>query len=144
MTRAKSAAGLTIAAIALIAAFVFLRPSSDTPSSSSTTTTTTAPTTPQADTTPTATGQPARPKPDPGPLLTDAKVTTIKVRQGETVRFRVRSTGPEELHVHGYDLVRPLAAGETRSVVFKATITGIFEIELEESATQIAKLEVDP
>ena len=35
-------------------------------------------------------------------------------------------------------------AGETENVAFKATIDGIFEIEFEDSGTQIAELRVDP
>lgn len=48
------------------------------------------------------------------------------------------------LHVHGYDISRPLPAGETVPVSFKATIPGIFEIELEGSHVLLARLEVRP
>ncbi len=60
------------------------------------------------------------------------------------MRFRVRSDVDEEIHIHGYDIAKDIEAGETISVSFKATITGIFEIEFEDSAEQIAELRVDP
>jgi hypothetical protein len=92
--------------------------------------------------TPTATPTPT-PKPQP-PLLTADKVTELEFTEGETVRFRVRSDGPEEVHVHGYDISKDVEAGQTATMSFKATITGIFEIEFEESGTRIAELKVEP
>ena len=82
--------------------------------------------------------------PKPPPLLQAGKVRTITVDQGDTVRFRVRSDEAEELHVHGYDIKKDLEPGKTETIAFKATITGIFEIELEGSAAQIAELKVEP
>jgi FtsP/CotA-like multicopper oxidase with cupredoxin domain len=79
-----------------------------------------------------------------GPLLTAAKVQEIHVKKGDTVRFRVRSDSAEEVHIHGYDIKHDLPAGKVVPVSFKATIDGIFEIELEHSSTQIARLRVDP
>lgn len=79
-----------------------------------------------------------------GPLLTAGKVQEIHVSKGDTVRFRVRSANAEEVHIHGYDIKHDLPAGKVVPVSFKATIDGIFEIELEHSSTQIARLRVDP
>jgi hypothetical protein len=42
------------------------------------------------------------------------------------------------------DIKKELAPNKTVTVAFKATITGIFEIELEHSATQLASLKVLP
>ena len=53
------------------------------------------------------------------------------------MRFRVVSDKAEEVHVHGYDIKKDLQPNKTETVSFKATITGIFEIELEGSATQL-------
>jgi hypothetical protein len=83
------------------------------------------------------------PKPQP-PLLTSGSVKKLRYTEGETVRFRVRSDEPEEVHVHGYDIPKELEPGQTATVSFKATITGIFEIEFEHSGEQIAELRVDP
>ena len=92
--------------------------------------------------TPTATATP-KPKPQP-PLLQAGKVTKLRYTEDETVRFRVRSEEAEEVHVHGYNLKKDLEPGQTATMSFKATITGIFEIEFEHSAEQIGELRVDP
>ena len=96
----------------------------------------------QETSTPTPTPTPT-PKPQP-PLLQAGKVTKLRFDEGETVRFRVRSDQPEHVHVHGYDIMKDVEPGKTANVSFKATITGIFEIELEDSAQEIAELRVDP
>jgi FtsP/CotA-like multicopper oxidase with cupredoxin domain len=91
--------------------------------------------------TPTATPEPT---PPPPPLLTASKVTELEFKQGETVRFRVRSDTADHVHVHGYDLMKDVAGGKTTTMSFKATITGIFEIEFEDAHKQIAELKVEP
>ena len=83
------------------------------------------------------------PKPQP-PLLQSGKVTELRFDEGETVRFGVRSDQPEHIHIHGYDIMKDVEPGQTANVAFKATITGIFEIEFEDSAEQIGELRVDP
>jgi FtsP/CotA-like multicopper oxidase with cupredoxin domain len=92
----------------------------------------------QEESTPTPT-----PKPQP-PLLQAGKVAKLRFKEGDTVRFRVRHDGPEHVHVHGYDIMKDIEPGKTANVAFKATITGIFEVEFEDSAEQIAELRVDP
>ena len=83
------------------------------------------------------------PKPKP-PLLRAGKETALTYKEGETVRFRVVSAKPEEVHVHGYDIKQDLEPGKVETMSFKATITGIFEIELEGSGTLLAQLKVVP
>jgi len=93
----------------------------------------------------TATATTPAPAAEPAPpLLRSGKVTPIEVKKGETVRFRVSNPTAEEVHIHGYDIAKDLPAGKTITVSFKATIEGIFEIELEHSGEQIAKLTVEP
>lgn len=84
------------------------------------------------------------PTPKPPPLLRAGKVTKLKATEGETVRFRVRSGTDEEIHVHAYDITREIPAGKTVDVAFKATITGVVEIEFHGSGEQIAELTVEP
>jgi hypothetical protein len=96
----------------------------------------------QEESTPTPTPTPT-PKPQP-PLLQAGKVTKLRFDEGETVRFRVRSDKPEHVHIHGYDIMKDVEPGTTANVAFKAAITGIFEIEFEDSAEQIGELRVDP
>ena len=96
-------------------------------------------------TTATAEGETSTPTPKPKPpLLQAGKVTKLRFTEGETVRFRARSAEAEEIHVHGYDRYVDLPAGETVTESFKASITGIFEIELHGSGEPIAELRVDP
>jgi len=52
--------------------------------------------------------------------------------------------GGEEVHIHGYDITKNLAANETANVSFEASIPGIFEIELEHSGTPLGRLKVEP
>ena len=96
----------------------------------------------EAEEDPTPTPTPT-PKPQP-PLLQAGKVAKLRFTEGETVRFRVRQRGGRGVHVHGYDLMKDLRAGRPVTVSFKASITGIFEIELEDSGEQIGELRVDP
>lgn len=91
-------------------------------------------------TTPDDTEEPA----DDRPLLTAGSVTKIKVNQNDTVTFRVKSDVAEEIHVHGYDKKFDIRAGQTKTISFDADLTGIFEIEFENSGTQIGELTVEP
>ena len=83
------------------------------------------------------------PEPKP-PLLTAERVRTLEFKEGDRVEFRVRHDGPEHVHVHGYDIFQDLEPGKTATVTFKADITGIFEVELEDSGTPIGELKVEP
>jgi heme/copper-type cytochrome/quinol oxidase subunit 2 len=134
-----------IALVILVAAFVILQPGGDSgderPAAQATPAATATPQTSAPDVKPAETPAPTV---DPGPLLTGAQVTRIRVKKGDTVRFRVRSPQAEEVHVHGYDLKKDLSPGKTATMSFKATIEGIFEIEFEDSGKQIASLRVDP
>jgi FtsP/CotA-like multicopper oxidase with cupredoxin domain len=121
------------AAIAVIAVVVLAAGGSDETSDQ-------ADLTPAPTETPTATST-AKPKP---PLLQAGSVKQLEYTEGDTVTFRVRHDTPEELHIHGYDIKRDLEPDKTETVAFRADITGIFEIELEHSAQQLAELRVDP
>jgi FtsP/CotA-like multicopper oxidase with cupredoxin domain len=150
MNRGTRAGLLAVAVIILVVAFVALRPSADDPGTTADapTATPTVADTPASEAeleeeTPTPSPTP-KPTVDPGPLLTGSKVQKIRVDKGETVRFRVRSPQAEEVHIHGYDIMKDVKAGQTVRISFKATIDGIFEIEFEDAAKQIAELRVDP
>jgi cytoskeletal protein RodZ len=71
-------------------------------------------------------------------------VKTVSFKKGEQVRLKVQSDVADEIHVHGYDLMKDVEAGGSVQFSFKATIEGRFEIELEDAGTQIANLEVTP
>jgi hypothetical protein len=100
-----------------------------------------APTTddrPAAATTPAATPRPSI------PVMSAAKPRRVVVRQGQTVRFAVRSDIDEEIHLHGYDRAKPIKAGGRVVMTLKADLTGRFEVELENSGAPVGELEVRP
>jgi heme/copper-type cytochrome/quinol oxidase subunit 2 len=69
----------------------------------------------------------------------------ITVKKGETVRLTVSSNDTSsEVHVHGYDFMKDVKPGQPAKFSFPAKIEGVFEVELEQTATQIAKLTVQP
>jgi type IV secretory pathway VirB10-like protein len=152
MSRGQRITFLAIAAlIAVVAVFVLADSSEDddtTPEQSAATATPTptpeeTPADPDAEETPTPTPTP-EPTPPPPPLLTSGGVTELEFDQGDTVRFRVRSSTPEEIHVHGYNITRDIPADKTVNVSFPAELTGIWEIEFHNSGKQIAELRVEP
>jgi len=89
---------------------------------------------------------------------TGGKVTTIVIKhgkpvggiaeltynKGEQVRFRVDSDVSDEVHMHGYDIMKDVKAGGSVSFDFPATIEGVFEAELEGRKEQILELTVNP
>jgi len=71
-------------------------------------------------------------------------IKTISYDKGDQVRLKVSSDVADEIHVHGYDLMKDVEKGGSVQFSFTANIEGRFEIELENAGTQIANLEVDP
>lgn len=71
-------------------------------------------------------------------------VAELEYSAGDQVRFEVASDVTDEVHVHGYDLMEEVRAGQTVSFDFPAEIEGIFEVELEGREVQIAELTVNP
>jgi hypothetical protein len=147
MSRAQRLTFLAIAvAIAVVAVVIIASSGNDEQeaTSSSATATPTATATPSEEGTAKETPTPTpTPKPEP-PLVVPGKVTELRFKEGDTVRFRVRSDVADHVHVHGYDLMKDVEPGKTITFSFPATITGIFEIELEDAGEQIAQLRVDP
>ena len=145
MSRAQRLTFLGIAAIIAVVAVIVLSGGGDeTDKAADATATPTPSATPSGTAEATATPTPTpTPKPKP-PLLQAGKEPTLSFDQGDTVRFRVRHGEAEEVHIHGYDIKKELAANETADVSFKATIPGIFEIELEQSGTPLGRLKVEP
>ena len=72
-------------------------------------------------------------------------VQTIEVSKGDQARIRVTSQDTsDEIHIHGYDLMKDLSAPGSVTFAFEANAEGIFEIELEDAGVQIGKLVVEP
>jgi heme/copper-type cytochrome/quinol oxidase subunit 2 len=145
VSRSQRLTFLAIALVIAILAVVLIAGSGDdedTTTRSQATPTPTATSTGTAEPEATATETPTA-EPEP-PLVTSDGVTKLRFKQGETVEFRVRSDAADEVHVHGYDLMKDVEPGQTVTFSFPADITGIFEIELEDAGKQIAQLRVDP
>jgi hypothetical protein len=149
MSRSQRFTFLAIAVVIGIVAIFLLADSSEDdsePSQAAATATPTPTPTPEESGEETATATPTptpTPKPLP-PLLTSGKVTELDFTEGQTVRFRVRSDAADHVHVHGYDLMEDVEPGKTTTMSFKATITGIFEVELEDAGEEIGRLKVEP
>ncbi|WP_354697869.1 hypothetical protein DSM112329_03520 [Paraconexibacter sp. AEG42_29] len=98
----------------------------------------------------TATSTPVKPAAPATPLIRikDGEpvggVKKLSFDKGDTVRFRVESDVADHVHVHGYDLMKDVAADGKASFSFKGDIDGIFEIELEDAGVEIASLKVTP
>lgn len=69
-------------------------------------------------------------------------VRTETVRVGDKVRLRVTSDVAEEVHVHTYDIMKDVAAGQTAEIDLTATIPGRHDVELEKKGKPLLVLEV--
>ncbi len=74
----------------------------------------------------------------------DGGVQTIELKKGQDVKLTVNSDQPYEIHLHGYDIVKDAGPDTPAVFAFTADIDGVFEIEVEDTATQIGKLAVNP
>jgi hypothetical protein len=134
---------LLLAVVIAVVAVVVLTGSGDSTERADAPTATPTVTSPAATATATATAEPQEAEPA-APLLTPGKERDVEATEGDDVTLRVRSPAGDEVHVHGYDIERELPAGETVTLRFKATITGIFEIELHHSGAALGRLKVNP
>lgn len=66
------------------------------------------------------------------------------VDKGDRVVIVVTSNVADEVHLHGYDISRDVAAGGTVRIAINATLPGRFEVELEDRGIQIGDLTVQP
>jgi hypothetical protein len=71
-------------------------------------------------------------------------IAQLTYNKGEEVRFKVDSDVSDEVHMHGYDIMKDVEAGGSVNFDFPATIEGVFEAELEGRKEQILELTVNP
>jgi hypothetical protein len=71
-------------------------------------------------------------------------VERLSYKSGDRIQFVVKSDVADEVHVHGYDVSRDVAAGGSVRFSFPARLEGVFEVELEGRHEQIAELRVNP
>jgi type III secretion system FlhB-like substrate exporter len=75
-----------------------------------------------------------------GKVVTKDRI--VKVAKGTNVVITVTSDVADEVHVHGYDIKKDVAAGATIEIPFVADQTGSFPVELEKASTQLISLQV--
>jgi hypothetical protein len=147
----RQRAALIVGAIAvLVVAYVLIQGASDDDSDHAATTatqsTTSTPSTTSTQSTSTE-ETPAEPA-VPTVRVVDAKpqggVKKLEFDKGDQIRFNVVSDTADEIHVHGYDLMKDVANGGSVSFSFKGSIDGRFVVELEDHGEQIAELDVAP
>lgn len=56
-------------------------------------------------------------------------VQEIEAKAGSTVRFVVISDAPDDIHLHGYDIEKPVEPGRPARFEVAADLEGVFEIE---------------
>lgn len=66
----------------------------------------------------------------------------VEVSTGDEVTATVTSDVADEIHVHGIDETFDIAAGETKSITFVASLPGVYEVELEDSKLVLFELAV--
>jgi FtsP/CotA-like multicopper oxidase with cupredoxin domain len=53
----------------------------------------------------------------------------ISVNKGDEVRIVVTADAPDDIHLHGYDIEKPVEPGQPARFKFTADLEGIFELE---------------
>ena len=71
-------------------------------------------------------------------------VAEFEVVEGDNIRFIVRSDEAHEIHLHTYDVAMEVEAGGEIEFDVPATIGGVVEAEIEETAVPIAEISVVP
>jgi hypothetical protein len=142
------------AIVVLVVAYVVISGGSDDAKKDASQPAATQPSSTQStDTSPTTSGtttatEPAAPPPPPTVRVVNAKpqggVKKLNFNKGEQIRFRIVSDTADEIHVHGYDVMKDVAKGGSVTFSFKGSIDGRFVVELEDHGEQIAELDVAP
>jgi hypothetical protein len=72
-------------------------------------------------------------------------IRRLTYNKGERILFEVEAPFAEEVHLHGYDVMKEIPAGGG-SVTYDlpASIEGVFEAELEDRKEQIVEMTVNP
>jgi heme/copper-type cytochrome/quinol oxidase subunit 2 len=142
MSQAQRLLLLAGAVVVIVVGFVLLSPGGNDDNDQNAATTATAP---SRTTTVTASPRPVLATIDVQGGKPVGGVKTITAKKGERMLIYVTSSDTsDEVHLHGYDIKRNLRAGGRVTFSFTANAEGIFEMELESTATQIAKLVVRP
>jgi hypothetical protein len=71
-------------------------------------------------------------------------VQELTFEKGGRIRFVVKSDVADEVHLHGYDIAKPVDAGGEVEFDLPASLEGVFEVELEERVVPLAEVTVNP
>jgi hypothetical protein len=72
-------------------------------------------------------------------------IRELVYHKGDRIHFRVKVPFGEEVHLHGYDVMKEVPkGGGTVTYDLPAEIEGLFEAELEGRREQIVELKVEP
>ena len=92
---------------------------------------------------------PATPKPTTIVIVVDngrprGGIKRPTLQKGDEVVLVVRTDAGEEVHLHGYDIEKPVTPGTPVRIPFTANLPGRFELELHHPDALLAVLEVRP
>src|SRR5918996_2094679 len=68
----------------------------------------------------------------------------VELELGQRLVLVVRADVPDEVHVHGYDLMQDVAPGEPARFSFRVDDPGRFDVELEQRQQPLTELVVSP
>jgi hypothetical protein len=72
-------------------------------------------------------------------------IADLTYKKGDQIHFKVKVPFEEEIHLHGYDVMKEVPkGGGTVTYDLPAEIEGVFEAELEGRGEQIVELKVEP
>jgi hypothetical protein len=72
-------------------------------------------------------------------------IADLTYKKGDQIHFKVEVPFEEEIHLHGYDVMKEVPkGGGTVTYDLPAELEGVFEAELEGRAEQIVELKVEP
>ena len=150
----RGRAALAIGAVAAVVVLFFVfRSGSDGGEETATTEAVATTGTSEAATTTAVTQPPPPPPPPPGPVraritVADGEVVggrrLLTVKQGKQFVLIVSADVTDHVHLHGYDLTADVAPGRPARIRLETSISGRFEIELEDRGFPIGELEVRP
>ncbi len=66
------------------------------------------------------------------------------VKKGQTVRIVVKTNAGEAVHLHGYNIEKPVKVGKPTVIQFVAKVPGRFELALHPMDALLAQLTVTP
>jgi hypothetical protein len=68
----------------------------------------------------------------------------VELEQGQRLVLVVRADVTDEVHVHGYDLIKDVGPGEPARFSFRVDDPGRFDVELEQRQRPLTELVVSP